>query len=266
MDQISFIEKILDRFDMQDCKTKTIPCDVSVAQLTVDDTECSDPKFYREIVGSLIYLMTSTRPDLAYVVTFLSQFMSKPQVSHLNVAKHVLRYLKYSIDYSLTFKRCSSVELSGYCDADWATTKSFDGRSVSGFAFSLNDSGPLISWKCRKQSVVSLSSCEAEYVSVAHAIQEGLHLRQLLSDMTGQKVQPILLRVDNLSAISIAKNPITNQRSKHINVKYHFIRDYVKADDVILEFVPSQNNVADMFTKPCTREKLLRFSCIRGHI
>ena len=138
-------------------------------------------KMYREIVGSLIYLMTCTRPDLCYVVTYLSQHLSKPMKSHYGMAKQVLRYLKGSNNRCLKFVKGTQLKLVGYSDSDWA--KSDDRRSISGYAFKLCDESSLISWKSRKQSIVALSSCEAEYVALATATQEAKFLRQLFADL-----------------------------------------------------------------------------------
>jgi hypothetical protein len=129
-----------------------------------------NPKLYREIVGSLIYLMTSTRPDLCYIFTKLSQNMAKPTNTHLTMAKHVLRYLKGTIDQCLTFRKSNEpMRLVGFCDTDWENAE--DHRSITGYGFQLSSGGPLISWKSRKQRTVALSTCEAEYMALSAATQ-----------------------------------------------------------------------------------------------
>jgi len=128
-------------------------------------------------VGSLIYAMTCTRPDLCWVVTKLSQNLSNPQKSHWTAVKHVLRYLKGTLEYELCYRKCKdNLTLQGYSDADWADSS--DRRSTSGYCFSLNSIGPPISWKSKKQSTVALSSCEAEYIALALAIQESFYLTE----------------------------------------------------------------------------------------
>ena len=171
IDQSKYIDKILTKFKMQDCNPRSIPCDNSIIKLVNDDSNIlSDVRLYQEIVGSLIYLMTCTRPDLSYVVTKLSQNMKSPTKAHLNLAKDVLRYVKGTIDYNLKFTKSTCLTLIGYSDSDWGN--SGDRKSISGYCFLLNVNGPLISWKSKKQSVVAISSCEAEYIAMTHAIQE----------------------------------------------------------------------------------------------
>ncbi|XP_066941031.1 uncharacterized protein [Macrobrachium rosenbergii] len=223
---------------MNECNPKAIPCDFSVNKLIFSDSkELANPKLYREIVGSLIYIMTGTRPDLSYVVTKLSQYMSNPTIAHLSLARHVLKYLKGTLYYCLTFKKSDDpLCLVGYCDLDWGTSE--DRRSITGYCFKLCEGGPLISWKTKKQKVVSLSTCEAEYVAMTHAMQEGNFFRQLYADMINCNREAIILNVDNKGAIALAKNPVHYQRSKHVDIKYHFIRSQIESKIIDLINVP----------------------------
>ena len=262
MQQKKYCEKILERFNMSDCKSKCIPCDPSINKiLNSESSELEDPKLYREIVGSLIYIMTATRPDLCFVVTKLSQFASKPTLTHLGLAKHVLRYIKGTLDHGLKFcKSRTGLELIGYCDSDWGSSE--DRRSITGYCFMLNSHGPLISWKCKKQRVVSLSTCEAEYIATSYAVQECNFLSQLYADVTGSQRNNVLLFVDNQGAIALAKNPVYHQKSKHIDINYHFVRSQVENGNVKLMYVRSEDNIADMFTKPLPKCKLFKFSMV----
>ena len=160
--QTNYVEKLLERFNMADCKLKRTPCDLASNKIKQSDSvELEDPKLYREIACSLIYVMTCTRPDICYAVTLLSQSMSKPTKAHMSMAKHVLRYLKGTMSYGLKFeKSIDKLELVGYSDSDRAGSE--DRRSISGYCFQLSSNGPLISWKSRTQQCVALSSCEAE--------------------------------------------------------------------------------------------------------
>ena len=215
MVQTRYIEKLLNRFNMKDCKPKATPCDLCVSKVMVSDSEkLPDPRLYREVVGSLIYVMTCTRPDLCYIVTKLSQNMCDPTKAHLNMAKHVLRYLKGTLNIGLTFRKQKSeiLGLQGFCDSDWGASS--DRRSITGYGFSLCKKGPLISWKSRKQQIVALSTCEAEYVALTSAIQEAKFLSQLLVDMNGGAKSKVILNVDNQGAICLAKNPVHHQRTK----------------------------------------------------
>ena len=258
INQTKCIDKILKRFDMTDCKPKQFPCDASVANMSHQDSqELDNPRIYQEIVGSLIYLMSCTRPDLCYSVSKLSQFMHKPTQAHLNVAKDVIRYLKCTANYSLNFCKCHSLKLFGFCDSDWATSE--DRKSISGYCFKLSNEGPLVSWRSKKQTSVALSSCEAEYVAISVAVQELKFLNQLLVDMTVELCRPTDLYVDNQGAIAIAKNPVQHQRCKHIDIKFHHVRSEIEQGNVNLIYIPSEQNLSDIFTKPVSKAKLQRF-------
>ncbi|XP_047482942.1 uncharacterized mitochondrial protein AtMg00810-like [Penaeus chinensis] len=220
VNQTKYVEKILDRFNMSDCYARNIPCDPSIVNTsTVESNELINATLYREVVGSLIYIMTGTRPDLCYVVSKLSQYMSKPTKAQLNSAKQVLKYLKGTMTYGLTFRKSNeSIQLKGFCDSDWGSSE--DRKSISGYCFQLHRDGPLISWRSKKQQTVALSSCEAEYMALTYAIQEAKFLRQTVSDL-----------------------------------------DEVEKGNVKLFYVPTQQNPADIFTKPVNQKKEDEFFC-----
>jgi len=258
MNQSKYVENMLHRFNMSDCKPKSTPCDPGCCK-SIDgkspELSVSDALLYREIVGSLIYLMTASRPDISFVVTKLSQFMSKPLQIHMGMAKHMLRYLKGTQLLCLKFNKIEGEpRLFGYCDSDWAGSE--DRKSISGYCFMMRKGGPLISWRSCKQQCVALSTCEAEYVSLACAVQEAKFLSQLLCDMCNSSSKPTMMNVDNQSAIALATNPVSHKRSKHIDIKYHFVRQEVLNGSVVLEYVETEKNVADVFTKPVSRYKM----------
>jgi hypothetical protein len=261
MSQKQYIEKLMLRFGMAECKPKVTPTVLGLDKVVdTKSPELKDPTLYRAIVGSLIYVMTGTRPDLCYIVTKLSQNMSKPTEANLIAAKHVLRYLKGTIEQRLRFRKSeSTLKLTGFCDSDWGGDVC-DRRSISGYGFQLLDEGPLVSWRSRKQPTVALSTCEAEYMALTDAVQEAKFLKQLCVDLNIVQVSySVLVNGDNQGAINLAKNPMYHKRSKHIDVKYHFIRSEVRTGSIVLAYIPTDENVADIFTKPVSKVKLDKF-------
>ena len=192
--------------------------------------------------------------------------MAKPTHADLNMAKNVLKYIKGTLDFGLLFKKRvdnNKCDIVGFSDADYAN--STGRKSISGFLFMLSENGPVISWKSKKQQTVALSSCESEYISLSFAAQEAKFLQQLYFDISG-KSSSVLLRGDNMGSLSLAKNPVNHQRSKHIDVRYHFIRSLVDSKLLNLEYVSSDNNAADIFTKPVNKGKLAKFiTLLRGY-
>ena len=195
-------------------------------------------------------------------MTRLSQYLSKPQNVHLNLAKFVLKYIKGTLNYKLTFRKSAKgLSLTAYRDSDWGSSD--DRRSISGYCFFLHNDGPLISWWSKKQGIVALSSCEAEYIALAMTVQEAKFLRQLLADMTGDKPKNVNVLADNTGAIELSRNPVYHQRSKHIAIRYHFLRSEVQSQNITVSYVPSEQNYTDMFTKPLSKQRLASFESIR---
>lgn len=259
MSQQSYVGKLLERFDMQDCKPRSTPCEPKL-NYTDSDEKLIDPRKYREAVGSLIYLTSCTRPDLSYVVSKLSQYFSEPTEEQWTTVKHVLKYLKGTNDKMLCYRKCDEgLRLVTYSDADWAGDAN-DQRSTSGYCVSLCKNGPLISWKTKKQPTVALSTCEAEYIALAATIQECLYLTQLLEHLDDYQYGVPIIYEDNQGTIALAKNPVSRQRCKHIEIKYHFVRSTVNNGKVCLEYCPTDQMVADLMTKPATKVKLFAFS------
>lgn len=259
--QTRYLEKVLDRYCMNDCKGRATPCDESIRSFGEAEA-VDDQRKYREMIGSLVYAVSCTRPDLAFAVSRLSQYLNAPTQVHLSCVKHVLRYVKRTLDFGLHFRKCDqadqNLKIIGYSDADWANAE--DRKSVSGYCFVLQKNGPLISWKSKKQTCTALSTCESEYVALCSAAQEGLFLMKLMTDLISGGCDTYTLYCDNQSAIALTSNPVSHQRTKHIDIKFHFLRSEVEMKRLIILYVESERNVADVFTKPATRSKLQDFS------
>jgi hypothetical protein len=237
---------LLEDIGLLAAKPSSTPMD-HTTRLHTDDTDLlQDVSMYCRLVGRLIYL-TNTRPDLSYAVGRLSQFMNKPSNAHYHAACKVLRYIKGSLAKGIFFSASSDLRLSAYIDSDWAACKD-SRRSVSGFVFLLGSS--LISWKSKKQSVVSRSSSEAEYRAMALAVCEAKWLQKLFKDFAQLSITPISLFCDNQSAMYIAANPVFHERTKHVEIDCHTVQDKVQDGLVQLLSVSSAEQLADLFTKP----------------
>lgn len=206
-------------------------------------------------MGSLIYL-TNTRPDIVYPVSLVSRFMQEPSSLHYSAAKRILRYLKGTKNHCLKYTKEENNRLTGYTDSDWAGSID-DRKSTSGYVFFLGTKP--ISWSSRKQKTVALSSAEAEYVSASDAACEAIWLRRILNDVEQVEKGPTTILCDNMSAIAMTKNPVFHSRTKHIELRHHFIRDLVQDGEVSLKFINTNEQVADIFTKSVSTEKFTKF-------
>jgi hypothetical protein len=197
-----------------------------------------------------MYLAVATRPDLAYSVSALTRFMSKPTLAHWQAAKGVVRYLAHAPGKGITY--CgNSTELKAFCDADYAGDLDTR-RSTTGYVFLMN--GGAISWNSKRQPTVAASTTEAEYMAAAAAVKEGLWMRKLLNSLD---VRPgvVDINCDNQSAIKLLKNPIFSARSKHIDVLHHFARERVLRKEVAFHYISTKEMLADILTKPLPTEQ-----------
>ena len=256
VDQRKYIETVLQQFNMSDCKAVATPGEVNLKLVkNNEEQKLVDPKLYRSLVGSLLFIGKQTRPDILHIVNQLSRFLDKPDESHWKAAKHVLRYLKGTIDLRLTFSKNSNSDIIGDSDADWSGDLN-DRKSTTGYYFKFEGSGGAISWEVKKQATVALSSAEAEYQAMAAAVQEAIYLRALLNDFGIPMTKPIDIGEDNQSCIKMCHNPVMHKRSKHIDTKLHFIRERVENKEVKIHYVPTEEMTADILTKSLPRVKV----------
>ncbi|KAL5567336.1 hypothetical protein UlMin_030500 [Ulmus minor] len=211
--QESYAREILKKFKMNDCKPISTPVECGVKLSKHDEGESIDPTFFKSLVGSLRYL-TCTRPDILYAVGLISRYMENPTITHFKAAKRILRYLKGTIDLSLFYSASNDYNLGGYSDSDSGGDID-DRKSTSGFVFFMGDTA--FTWMSKKQPIVTLSSCEAEYVAATSCVCHAIWLRNLLKELSMTQEEPTKICVDNKSVIALAKNHVFHNRSKHID-------------------------------------------------
>lgn len=258
--QTSYVKKILRRFGMDTCKPVSTP-------IVKDSTpsEKVDMSYmrsnYRQIVGALAYLMVCTRPDIAYAVSIVSRSLEKPEAEDCVRLKRIMRYLQYTPDLGIIYKKhYKEGILECYSDADHAGDVS-TGRSTSGVLCMY--AGGAISWLSQRQTSVAISTTEAEIVAASEAARETVWLSRLLKDLVVLKKIPCL-RVDNEAAIRLAENPEFHRRTKHIRIRHFFVRELVTSGDLNVYKVASEEQLADIFTKPLTRARILKISKLIG--
>jgi hypothetical protein len=250
--QAKYAADLLRRVNMHRCKEIATPMSATekfsktTGKLLDDKSAFS----YRSTVGALQYLCL-TRPDIAFAVNRVCQFLATPTDVHWSAVKRILRYVKGTINFGLHFQKSSSTELSVYTDADWAGCPD-DRRSTGGYAVFY---GPnLVSWSSRKQPTVSRSSTEAEYKAIANGTAEVTWLQSVLRELGVFQMQAPILWCDNLGATFLTANPMFHARTKHIEIDFHFVREKVSAGALKVRFISSRDQLADIFTKALSRD------------
>jgi histone deacetylase 1/2 len=248
---------LLHRVSMENCRATSTP-------MVASDRLCresgmllgtEDATRYRSIVGGLQYL-TLTRPDLSFAVNKVCQFLSQPTDQHWEVVKRILRYVKGTLDTGLRIRKSNLTGVSIFTDADWAGDID-DRRSTSEFAVFV---GPnLISWSAKKQPTVSRSSTEAEYKALGNGVAEAMWVESVLKELGVPRQRTAILWCDNLGATYLTANPVFHARTKHIEIDFHFVRERVASGDLDVRFISMNDQLADVFTKPATRQMLDRF-------
>jgi transposase InsO family protein len=267
LNQQKYIHNVLERFGMQDSKPVETPMATdtkltrNMAAVTIEEKEEMENIPYQSAVGSLMYAMVCTRPDLAFSVGATSRYLSAPGKRHWEEVKRTLRYLRGTSSLGLQFggKGEVATTLVGYTDADWAGDLD-DRKSTCGYVFILG--GAAISWKSKKQASVALSSTQAEYMALSEAGKEAVWLRGLLKELGQEQSKPTVIFNDNISSQALAENPVYHDRSKHIDIRYHFIRELVETKVVDLEHLKTKAMVADVMTKPQPKDRH-KWSCDR---
>jgi hypothetical protein len=244
IDQTKYIQDVILRFGLDQGKMVKTPATISF-DAEAPSTK-ADKHLYMELVGSLIYASVVTRPDISFGVARAGRFLVDPTKNHMESTKHILRYLKGSADRSIRYRSSGSTTLVGYSDADYAgdtTTR----RSTSGFVFTL--AGAAISWASKRQPTVALSTTEAEFIAATLAITEAMYLRSILIDLGLPMEDPMILYMDNQSAMIITCDQFSQKRIKHIDIKYKFARERVKEGVIIPKYLETKKMVADVLPR-----------------
>ena len=243
---------------MDKCKAVKSPVDTS-SKLILSNSATKVDAPFREAVGDLMHLTTATRPDIAYAVNYVSRFMENPQVKHWMAVKRIFRYLQGTKTHGICYKPSDKINFGECSDANWAGDLA-SRKSTSGYVFMLQ--GAPVSWGSKKQSSISLSTSEAEYIALSLEIQEGKWIHRLLCEImtaASEDGPELVIHEDNQSCIKMTKNPVNHGRAKHIDIKYHHTRDEVKRGEVKLEHCETSVMLANIMTKalPGPRHKNL---------
>jgi hypothetical protein len=283
--QTAYIDQLLERYGMVSCTPVGTPAEAQLKRLEPGDPAIlpeRERKRYMSMVGALLFLAMVSRPDIANAVQAVGRHLQAPGPDHMVAVKRVLRYLKGTRTVGLKFGATGArkheahlrelginlpssdkVVLFGYTDSDWASDPD-KRRSTTGYTFVLE--GGSVSWMSKLQPTVALSSAEAEYMAACAATQEAVYLRRLLEGLGFKQEGATLILEDNQGCIALSENPVHHQRTKHIDVRYHFVRERVESGEVKLVYVPTEHQLADLLTKPLfkPRVELLRTGVL-GH-
>jgi len=246
--QTKYIESILEKYGLADCNPVHTPMDPKIKLTPIEEPaeKGNRSNNYASLIGSLMYAAVATRPDIAYSVYRLASYTANPDINHWGAAKRILRYLKGTKDLGITYKKSENhINLVGYSDASFANND--DRTSVSGYTFISN--GGAITWGSKKQSVVSLSTTEAEYICLSDAAREVTWLRNLYKEIGFEEKEPTLIYGDNEGALAIARNPQYHKRTKQFDIKNHYVRDQLKTGKITLKYLRTAEMTADIFTK-----------------
>ena len=262
--QDAYVTKILTRFGMENCRAVDTPMATGATEFMVpyeEQATVEDIKLFGSKIGSLMYLATQTRADIVYAVSVLSRFLHNPSPAQMKASDRVLQYLQGTKNLGIEYSALTddvNTRLHGYCDADYAGDKAMR-KSVSGNVFFF--AGGIISHLSKRQQTVALSTTEAEYYALAKAVSEALWVKQIMAQMmySGNDISKIRILGDNQGALSLGENPEFHQRTKHIDVKHHFIREHIEKGTIDLWYVAAKDMTADGLTKPLSAANHSKF-------
>lgn len=252
LNQEAYINKVLAEFELHNAKGSYLPMNPDYYKHNGSDLLPYNNN-YRKAIGSLLYIAINTRPDIAAPVIILSQKIVQPTLDDWNEIKRIMKYLKSTANENLLLGY-DGKPLYGYADANWAEDPKTR-KSNTGFVFLL---GAPISWCCRRQDCVTQSSTEAEFVALAEACNEAIWLKRILEDFDVNFTSPIKIYEDNQGCIKMVHSEKFNNRSKHIDIKKYAVKDYISSKIVEVEYCPTEEMVADIFTKPLQKSKFLK--------
>jgi hypothetical protein len=258
--QRAYLEELLEEFNMVQCKALPTPQDASVklskdmAPQTAEERAKMREVPYRRVVAKLLFASVMTRPDIAHAVSMVCRYQLDPGLAHWRAVKHILRYLKGTLNLGIMYGQGDAV-VRGWSDADWAGD--VDGRrSTSGYVFTYG--GGAITWSSRRQASVAVSTMEAEYMALYEATKEAVWLQRLVGDISGATPPFVEISEDNQSCIQYGENPKFHGRAKHVDTKYHFVREHLATGRIKLRWCPSDKMVADALTKGLARDAFAR--------
>jgi hypothetical protein len=247
LNQIKYTQNILQRFNKQKLNPVSTPGIIGLKlEKNTEQASPKDIKQYQQEIGSLIYLSTKTRPDIAFYVNNCARFMSNPNKTHYQALNQIWKYLNYTPTLGITYSGQSEPYILGYCDSDWGGDL-LGRKSTSAYYFSFGRSP--ISWASKLQKTVALSSCEAEYMALKEAIKEYLYLISVIKQLNIANKEKFHLFTDSLSAIELANNPEHHAKTKHIDIQYHFVREHITNNTIQLSHINTKEQLADILTK-----------------
>jgi len=258
--QRKYALEVLRRFGMMESNSVGSPIVSEFKISRNEDGNTVDETYYKQLVGSLKYL-TATRPDMMFVICLISRYMTRLIEIHLQAAKRALQYLKGTVNYRIHYKRGGEGELLAFTDNDYAGDME-DRKSTSSYVFLMGSS--VVSWCSKKQPIVTLSTTEAEFVAAAVCACQGVWMKRILKELRHSDEGCTIIMCDNSSTIKLSKNPVLHGRSKHINVRFHFLRNLTKKGTVELIHCGSQDQIVDIMTKPLKLEMFQKLRKLLG--